>query len=238
MTAKRAKTIRFTSLIDIKAILWLVISVIAISAFGTSAAFATDYHKGWIWDETHHPEEFQDGSVPVYFDTNDLSSNLELATGTTINQIYTQIENAVDAWDDETDFDVHRNDTSTYYHDNRIGSTDLGPNVLGTAYTMRHGFFWDDHIVKVTIDFNDDGNDFQWDHDGDSSTTTPPTIRIYNVALHELGHLNGLCDTYPPGGTQGDCHGHTTTASVMYAYTYGVIETITSNDETEVNREY
>lgn len=222
----------------VKVLPLVALSVAMIGVMNIPSAFATDYHKGWTWDETNHSNEFDNGSVPVYFDTSDLSSNLDLASGTTINDIYTQIENAVDDWDAETDFSVHRDDTSTFYFDNRIGSTDLGANTLGQAWTLRHGIFLDDHIVQVTIDFNDDGNDYQWDHNGDTTSTNPDTARIYNVALHELGHLNGLCDTYGTPAQTGDCHGYTTSGSVMYSYIFGVIETITSIDETQVNGQY
>lgn len=109
-------------------------------------------------------QESEDGSAPAYSDTGDLSSHLGLAAGTIINQTCTQIENVVDAWGDEADLGVRGNDTSTSYRDSRMGSTDLGPNVLGGAYTMRHGFFWDGRIVKATSDSNDNDNDYQRDH--------------------------------------------------------------------------
>ena len=106
---------------------------------------------------------------------------------------------------------------------------------LAVTYPTTHWFFGSDgHLTKTLVDFNHD--DYDWDHNGDDSGTD--TIYMYNVALHEFGHTIGLCDTYGGVGTWDDCHGYNTSLSMMYSYTYGVTETITSKDTTEINREY
>ncbi len=212
----------------------VALSSVAVGIMGVVPNADADYHKGWIWDSTNHSAEFDNGKVPIAFDTSELSSNLVLESGTTINQIYTDMENAVDEWDTQTDFPTKRKDTTTFYHDNVVGTADLAAGTLGSAATSKHFLGFDDHITRVTIDFNHD--DFEWDHNGDDSGTS--TARIYNVMLHEMGHVNGLCDTYVPAGTLGDCHGHVVSTTVMDSYQYGVVETITTGDQTEVNGQY
>lgn len=220
------------------------ISLLVIGVIGMVPNVLADYHKGQIWDNSTHSNEFYNDKIPIAFDTSDLSSDLPLASGTSISQIYTELEDAIDEWDTETEFYVERYDTTSSYYDNVVRAEDLSQTVYARASSEYHyDWSWppgyDGHILKVSIDFNGDENDWEWDHDGDSTTTDPAQIRIYNIMLHEMGHVNGLCDTYSPGaGTAFDCHGHEVSTSVMDRYQHNVIETITTDDKSEVNGQY
>ena len=218
--------------------------LLSIGIVGLTPNVLADYHKGQVWDSTNHGNEFHSGKVPIAFDTTDLSNDLDLASGTTITQIYTALEDAVDEWDTETDFTVKRYDTTSSYYDNVVRAEDLSMTQWARANSEYHwDWSWppgyDGHLLKVSIDFNGDGNDVIWDHNGDAIVLGPDERNIYNIMLHEMGHVNGLCDTYAVGaGTAFDCHGHVVSDTVMDSYTFGVTETITNSDKTEVNGQY
>ena len=213
----------------------VLLAVTVLAVFTVPTAFATDYHSGNIWSNVAHTQELHNGKAPLAFTTSELSSNLVLETGTTIAQIYSVMGDAISDID-ATDAYLERYDTTTGNYDNNIGTADLADGTLATTYSTTHWFFGSDgHLTQADVDFNHD--DYEWDHNGDDSATD--TIRMYNVALHEFGHVIGLCDTYTGGNTSwDDCHGVTTSASMMYAYTYGNVETITTSDNTEIDREY
>lgn len=228
MTMKRRKTTKNVT---------MMLAITALAAFAiTPSAFATDYHSGNIWSSSTHTEELSSGKVPMAFMTSELSSNLVLETGTTINDIYTGMGNAIIDLDTLTDAYIKRKDTTTFYHDNEVGTADLVSGTIAKAYPSEHWWpFGDNHLTRVAIDLNHD--DYDWDNGDDDSATS--TINVYTLMMHELGHVLGLCDTYSGGNTSwDDCHGYTTTDSMMDSYDYGETTVLSNKDKTELNREY
>ncbi|HEX7031554.1 MAG TPA: hypothetical protein VF172_01000 [Nitrososphaera sp.] len=186
------------------------------SVVSTVPAYATHYWSGWYWDEDNHSEEFDNGEVPFAFDTFDLGFNLPRASGTSITDIYTCMNNAIDEWDAETDAAAKRKDNTSFFHDNVIGTADLADGQIAVTNLFTHGS--DDHLIRAPIDFNSD--DYIWDCGDDDAGSQ--TVDTYAVLLHELGHaLVGLCDTYPDHEEFGDCTDFTTTGSIMWSYEYG-----------------
>ncbi|MEE9573092.1 MAG: hypothetical protein V3W20_08605 [Candidatus Neomarinimicrobiota bacterium] len=217
----------------------IVLAISAIVAFAIPSAFADPtYHTGNVWS-TDHSEELDNGSIPFAFVTSEID-NLPKATGTTASDLKSDMESAIDAWDSNTDVQMHRDDTTTSYYDNRIGTADLVPGKAAHASILKH---WDwgyhGHLLRVTIDFNHDTGDFAWDHDGDSGAAHPDQVRIYNTMLHELGHAIGLCGTYSGDNqSSGNCTTVTTTDSAMSSYPWGNVRSITTSDQTEINSKY
>lgn len=216
----------------------IVLSISAIVAFAFPSAYAVTYHTSWVWSSSHS-EELDSGSIPFAFVTSEIN-NVSKASGTTGANLQSDMESAVDAWDSGTDVQMHRDDTTTSYFDNEVGAVNLGLGVAANTSLLQH---WDwgyhDHLLRATIDFNNDSGDVTWDHNGDDASTNPDTLRMYTTMLHELGHGIGLCGTYV-GDNQdaGDCTTVTTTDSAMRSYPWGTTRSITSGDQTEINSRY
>ncbi len=196
-----------------------IVSLILITPVSVDAV--TTYHKGKVWSsDSSHTNEFHNGNIPFAIDTVRLSNNLELASGTTINDIYTEIESAMSLWNDSTDASLERYDVATGHYDNKITSDFLDTHEYAISGTWDHWVWnwldsgYDNHIIRAKIILNDDGNNVIWDHDGYNEAKNE--VNTKNILTHELGHTLELCDTYNSGDQNDDeCTGVIDTVSVM-----------------------
>jgi hypothetical protein len=139
------------------------------------------------------------------------------------------IDIAAAKWSSVTQsYGLTHDDTITSIYDNTIGAEDLPARFATEVHWVRHCTFWfiicwsyDSHLVKTVMNINNDANDFRWDYLADNPNTTPMTVDVLKVVLHEFGHWVLLCDTYPDAPQAGNCTGVVREDTVMTYYHFG-----------------
>ncbi|HEX7033810.1 MAG TPA: hypothetical protein VF172_12500 [Nitrososphaera sp.] len=226
----------------IPAIMSLLTVAMVLGMAGTQPAFATHYWSGWWWTNISHPGEFKtisgDWYVPFYLEYSELD-DLPFVDGQDPEETSEDaIEDAADGWNGiSSACGLTHDDTQTGGWDHSVGTTDFGSVTLAVTSVQLHGVepFDDDHIVQADTNINDDTDDFQWDYLDENVFTTPPTVDLRKVMLHEFGHWAFLCDTYSGGNTEANlCDGDLVETSVMDDYEAGEGENLSSHDEDKI----
>lgn len=185
-------------------------------------AFATNYWSGWWWSNISHPDEFKNVSgnfrVPYHLIETQINA-LPWATGTASTEAPNAIVSGGNAWNGiSSAWGLTRDETETFFWDHEVGTENLAANILAHTHRFVHP---DNHVVDNDVHINNDANDVDWDYQAEDEFTTPRIYDLRKVMIHEFGHWVYLCDTYPPGGTEGACTGVETSSSVMWSYRFG-----------------
>jgi len=219
----------------------LAASILGLFWSSAPDAFATHYWSGWWWSNISHPNEFKNMSgnyrVPYHLIETQINA-LPWASGSASTEAPNAIVSAGNEWNGiSSAWGLTRDETETFYWDHEIGTENLASNVGAHTHRFFHGL--DNHLVDNDVHINNDSNDVQWDYLTENPTTTPLTIDLRKIMIHEFGHWAFLCDTYSPGGTEGACDGVVTSSSVMYEYRFGSAgNSLYAHDESSITSIY